>query len=161
MAITLKVSTYLGATASPWLAARSHASSEARLRRARNRENLPHPALLHRLCTCNCLLSFSAPLVATLRPAVALAQLPVSLLKDQVRPLAVVEVEPDSPHCLSTLCSQSQTALSGQVWPDWLTNAGVVALAAAAACWVERPRGWADSSLLEVCSLHSLLPHVL
>jgi hypothetical protein len=50
-----------------------------------------------------------------------------------------------------------------QAWPDWLVTAAVVALAAAAACWVERPRGWADGSLLEVrawplASL-SLQPH--
>lgn len=53
--------------------------------------------------------------------------------------------------------------LVSQAWPDWLVSAAVVALAAAAACWVERPRGWADGSLLEVrawplASL-SLQPH--
>ena len=40
----------------------------------------------------------------------------------------------------------------GQVWSDWRVYGGVLALAAAAACWAERPRGWADSSLLEVCN---------
>jgi hypothetical protein len=50
-----------------------------------------------------------------------------------------------------------------QAWPDWLVTVAVVALAAAAACWAERPRGWADGSLLEVCAWPlaslSLQPH--
>ncbi|KAK9844023.1 hypothetical protein WJX81_002141 [Elliptochloris bilobata] len=40
--------------------------------------------------------------------------------------------------------------MAEQAWPGALVNGAVLALAAAAACWAERPRGWADSRLLEV-----------
>ena len=49
-------------------------------------------------------------------------------------------------HCWVPRCAHGDGVL--QTWAEQLSVFGLVA---AYACWLQRPQGWADSNLIEVC----------